>query len=214
MAHLTLTSLSVTSSHTHSTLGTPVCLLIVLHARHAIATLKVTNHPFFFYQRLRDFWRCRTFSACGTNQDELVTLPFPFPDVFLGETFTLGLSSLCVCSLAKLCLTLCNPTDCGPPGSSMGFPRQDYWSGLPFPTPGDLPNPGMEPMSPVSPALACEFLTTEPPGKPLPIVKTDSFPLPPILIPSQIPLSQSLYHHLTCSIVIYMVSIPTPSTNR
>ena len=46
---------------------------------------------------------------------------------------------------------------------SMGFPRQEYWSGLPFPSPGDLPDPGIEP---TSPTLASEFLTTEPPGKP------------------------------------------------
>jgi len=45
----------------------------------------------------------------------------------------------------------------------MRFPRQEYWSGLPFPSPQDLPNPGIEPMSP---ALAGEFFTTEPPGKP------------------------------------------------
>ena len=39
--------------------------------------------------------------------------------------------------------------DCSPPGSlSMGFPRQEYWSGLPFPSPGDLPDPGIEPGSP------------------------------------------------------------------
>ena len=37
---------------------------------------------------------------------------------------------------------------------SMGFPRQEYWRGLPCPPAGDLPNPGIEPMSPVSPALA------------------------------------------------------------
>ena len=43
---------------------------------------------------------------------------------------------------------------------SMGFPRQEYWSGLLFPSPGDLPNPGMEPLSLVSPALAGEFFTT------------------------------------------------------
>ena len=49
---------------------------------------------------------------------------------------------------------------------SMGFPRQEYWSGLPFPPPGDLPDPGIEPTSSVSPALAGEFFTTEPPGKP------------------------------------------------
>ena len=45
----------------------------------------------------------------------------------------------------------------------MGFSRQDYWSVLPFPTPQDLPNPGIEPMSPVSPALAGRFFTTAPP---------------------------------------------------
>ena len=46
---------------------------------------------------------------------------------------------------------------------SMGFPRQEYWSELPFPTPKDLPNPEIEP---VSPALAGSFLTTGPPGQP------------------------------------------------
>ena len=46
---------------------------------------------------------------------------------------------------------------------SMGFPRQEYWSGLPFPSPGDLSDPGIEP---VSPALAGGFFTAEPPGKP------------------------------------------------
>ena len=43
---------------------------------------------------------------------------------------------------------------------SMGFPRQKYWSGLLFSFPGDLPNPGMEPVSLVFPALAGEFFTT------------------------------------------------------
>ena len=47
---------------------------------------------------------------------------------------------------------------------SMEFSRQENWSGLPFPSPGDLPNPGMEP---TSLALAGRFFTTEPPGKPL-----------------------------------------------
>ena len=44
----------------------------------------------------------------------------------------------------------------------MGFPRQEYWSWLPFPPPGDLPNPGIEL---TFPALAGGFFTTEPPGK-------------------------------------------------
>ena len=46
---------------------------------------------------------------------------------------------------------------------SMEFPRQEYWSGLPFPSPGDLPNPGIEPRSP---ALQTDALPSEPPGKP------------------------------------------------
>ena len=47
---------------------------------------------------------------------------------------------------------------------SLGFPRQEYWSELPFPSPGALPNPGTEP---TPPALAGRFFSTEPPGKPL-----------------------------------------------
>ena len=43
---------------------------------------------------------------------------------------------------------------------SMGFSRQEYWSGLPCPPPGDLPNPGIEPMSLTSPALAGRFFTS------------------------------------------------------
>ena len=46
---------------------------------------------------------------------------------------------------------------------SMGFSRQEYCSGLPFPSPGDLPDPGIEPRSPV---LQADTLTSEPPGKP------------------------------------------------
>ena len=68
------------------------------------------------------------------------------------------------------CPTLCDPVDCSLPGSSayqaplsMGFSRQEYWSGLPFPSPGDLPNPGLKPGSP---ALQADALTSEPPGKP------------------------------------------------
>ena len=47
---------------------------------------------------------------------------------------------------------------------SMGFSRQKYWSGVLFPSSGDLPDPGIKP---ASPALAAGFLTTEPQGKPL-----------------------------------------------
>ena len=60
-----------------------------------------------------------------------------------------------------------SPVDCRPPGSSVGFPSQEYWGELPFPSPGDLPNLGIKL---VSPALAGAFFTAEPPGKPFEII--------------------------------------------
>ena len=58
---------------------------------------------------------------------------------------------MCVC--AQLCLTLGDPKDYSPQGSSMRFSNQEYWNGLPFPPPEDLPNLGIEPTSLASPAL-------------------------------------------------------------
>ena len=57
----------------------------------------------------------------------------------------------------------------------MEFSRQEYWSELPLPTPGEVPYQGIEPTSPVSPALAGGFFTNEPPGKPFLIVLTYYF---------------------------------------
>ena len=74
---------------------------------------------------------------------------------------------------------------------SMEFSRQEYWSGLPCPPPGDLPSPGLKPGPPASPALAGECCTAEPPGKP--------------------PFSQAcLYNVLPCRIFSrpYIVSLP------
>ena len=65
------------------------------------------------------------------------------------------------------CPTLCDPVDCSPPGSSVqGIAPAEYWSGLPFPPPGDLPDPGIEPMSLASLVLAGGFFTAVPPRKP------------------------------------------------
>ena len=50
---------------------------------------------------------------------------------------------------------------------SMEFSRQEYWSGLPFPPPGDLPDPGIKPMSPASPALQADSLPLSHRGSPL-----------------------------------------------
>ena len=61
--------------------------------------------------------------------------------------------------VTQLCPTLCDPMDCSPPVSSvMRFSRQGYWSTLPFPSPGDIPNPGIEPRSPT---LQADSLLTE-----------------------------------------------------
>ena len=73
----------------------------------------------------------------------------------------------CCCVVMKSCLFATPWTIAHQAPLSMGFPRQEYWNGLPFPPPGHFPNPGIELMIPVSPALAGGFLfTTEPPGKP------------------------------------------------
>ena len=64
---------------------------------------------------------------------------------------------------------------------STGFSRQDYWSGLPFYSRGDLPDPGMEPQSPTQQA---DSLSTEPPGEPIKIEKRKSKKLT-LVAPSQ-----------------------------
>ena len=64
-------------------------------------------------------------------------------------------------SRVRLFATLWSVAYQAPP--SLGFSRQEYWSGLPFPSPGDLPNPGIKPGSP---GLQADALPSEPPGKP------------------------------------------------
>ena len=77
--------------------------------------------------------------------------------VFTGRTDSESESEV-----AQSCPTLCDlwtVADQSP--LSMGFSRQEYWSGLPFPSPGDLPDPGIELVSLASPALAGGFFTTD-----------------------------------------------------
>ena len=62
---------------------------------------------------------------------------------------------------------------------SVEFSRQKYWSGLPSPSPRDLPDPGVKPTTPVSPALAGRFLTTELPTKPIHLPSDSAIPLLP-----------------------------------
>ena len=73
---------------------------------------------------------------------------------------------ICCCLVAKSYIRLLVtpwPIACQTP-LSMGFPRQEYCSGLPFPSPGNLPDPEIEPLFP---SLAGRFFSAEPPGKPL-----------------------------------------------
>ena len=77
---------------------------------------------------------------------------------------------VCVCYVcwAQSCLTLCDPVDYSLPGSSVyGVFQARIWTRLTFPTPGNLPDPGIEPCDSVSPALASRLFTTGPPEKPL-----------------------------------------------
>ena len=70
----------------------------------------------------------------------------------------------CCFLVTESCPTFCDPmTVAHQVPLTMGFPMKKHWSGLPFPSPGDLPNPEIEPRSP---ALAGIFFTTEPPEKP------------------------------------------------
>ena len=82
--------------------------------------------------------------------------------------FRCGVTCLCVHAQSLSCVQLfVTPwTVAHQAPLSVGFPRQEYWSGLPFPSPGALPDPGIEPRSPASPALAGGFFTTAPPGEP------------------------------------------------
>ena len=73
--------------------------------------------------------------------------------------------------VTQSCLTLCDPMDCSLPGSlSMGFSRKEYCSGLPFPSPEDLPNPGIKLGSP---ALQADSFSTELSGKPSAMLVSD-----------------------------------------
>ena len=69
-------------------------------------------------------------------------------------------------SLSGVCLFVIPWTVARQASLSLGFPTQEYWSELSSPSPGDLPDPGLKPTSPASPASTSRFLTTALPGKP------------------------------------------------
>ena len=83
------------------------------------------------------------------------------------------ISFLVVVLVTQSCPALCDPMDCSPPGSSaIEFSRQEYWSGQPFLSPGDLSNPRIEFRSPT---FQADSLPSEPPGKPFFISSTLHF---------------------------------------
>ena len=88
--------------------------------------------------------------------------PYPSEDEWINKMWYIHTGYSEVKSLSRVWLfaTPWTVTYKAPP--SMGFSRQEYWSGLPFPSPGDLPDPGVEPRSP---ALQADALTSEPPGR-------------------------------------------------
>ena len=74
--------------------------------------------------------------------DNSVPVTFFLPP---GDDLKLSFGSYVLLPIAQLCATLCHPPDCSPPASSVrGILQREHWSGLPFPAPGDLPDPGIE----------------------------------------------------------------------
>ena len=88
--------------------------------------------------------------------------------LLLRDSVTCRISfSACACALSCVQLFVILWTVARPASLFMEFFRQESWSELPFPPPGDLLDPGIEPATPASPALASEFFTTVPPGGPV-----------------------------------------------
>ena len=100
-----------------------------------------------------------------SKSSKVISSPFTHIFNWLPSISTQSCSVLCVLNRVHLFVTPWTVAYQAP--LSMGFSRQQYWSGLPFPSPGDLPNPGIEPGSP---ALQTDALLSEPPGKHMPIL--------------------------------------------
>ena len=104
------------------------------------------------------------------------------------------------------CLTLRNPLDCQAPLST-GFSRQEYWSELPCPPPGSLPNPGTKPLCPVSPALAGGLLTTRATREAPTILKSTNQLINLHLLSNSISLS--IFHFSDCPNIYVSADSPT-----
>ena len=103
------------------------------------------------------------------NLDQMISMVCPFWFLFLRILWNIWndikWANQCAYVLSCVWLFVTPWTIAYPAPLSTESSRQEYWSGLPYPTPGYLPDPGIEPASLVSPALAGGFFTTGPPGK-------------------------------------------------
>ena len=110
----------------------------------------------------QEYWSGLPFPSPGNLPDPGIE---PRSPTLLQYRLFKTITSLCLkvkVLVTQTCLTLCDPMDSGSPlGSSV---RQEYWSGLPFPSPGDLPNSGIKP---VSPTMQVNSLPTDPSGSQL-----------------------------------------------
>ena len=112
------------------------------------AERSLSNSPILFYSKLLSITAFLHLAVC-------------ILDVYTSCTSYKRCHYLIMCLVIQSCATRWPAAHQAP--LSMGFPRREYWSGLPFPPPGDLPGPGIEP---TPPTLAGGVFTTVPPGKP------------------------------------------------
>ena len=149
-----------------SFLGPRLCPYPASHPRLHLSTsqwailLVESPHPHSFsdggYLKIKTFkfYRVQIYKYHNSENNHIASVWNPF--LRLPVTYLLN---ACVFSHIQLIVTSWTLARQAP--LSMWFSRQEYWSGLPFPPPGDLPDPGIEPKSPVSPALQLASLPTD-----------------------------------------------------
>jgi len=138
---------------TQSTLSQETCNPALSATSHFLGALKSA--------RIKSLGTCQIFPEYAHSPPHACSLPDS--QEYVGAFQSL----LCSCSVSQSCPTLQSHGLYSPPGSSVhGISQIRILEWVAFPPPGDCPDPGMEPLFSASPALAGEFFTTEPPGKP------------------------------------------------
>ena len=137
----------------------------------------------------------------------------------LSAQMTAELENHCVCAVlicfGRVSLSVAPRTTAHRAPLSMAFSRQEYWSGLPCPPPGDLPGPGTEPTSPVSSALQADSLPLSPQGSPVRIITQTEISQPRVSLFSsclQSPLFPPWSHSIpTLSFILFSTFLPPSS---